>query len=110
MNKGNLLFNKYIAMLAVSGALISPSPVLSKEQGQLVEQLCSSCHSLNNLKRSAGYSQDDWKTLISYMVDTGADTQLTEDISAYLADHYPVNTKRESKVITQGRIILCKHS
>ena len=100
MSKNRFLFNKYVAVMAVSGTLAAPVTVLSNEQGPLVEQLCASCHSLNNLESSAGYSQQDWQTLISYMVDTGEGTALSKDISAYLAEHYPVNTKRESKVVT----------
>jgi len=99
MSRDKSVVNKYVAVMAVSGVLISPVSVLAKEPKQLVGQLCSSCHSLKNLDRSAGYSQEHWKTLISYMVDTGSDTQLTQDISAYLAEHYPVNAKRDSKVV-----------
>ena len=99
MSKDKSVVNKYVAVMALSGVLISPVSVLAKEPKQLVEQLCSSCHSLKNLERSTGYSQEHWKTLISYMVDTGSDTQLTQDVSAYLAEHYPVNAKRESKVV-----------
>ncbi|KKL52322.1 hypothetical protein LCGC14_2286590, partial [marine sediment metagenome] len=68
MSKNRFLFNKYVAVMAVSGTLAAPVTVLSNEQGPLVEQLCASCHSLNNLESSAGYSQQDWQTLISYMV------------------------------------------
>ncbi|MFQ3257623.1 MULTISPECIES: cytochrome C [Pseudoalteromonas] len=99
MSKNRFLFNKYVLVMAVSGTLAVPLPVLSNDKGPLVEQLCASCHSLTNLERSAGYSQQDWQTLISYMVDAGVDTALNKDISAYLAEHYPVNTKRESKVV-----------
>ncbi len=99
MSKNRFLFNKYVLVMAVSGTLFAPLPVLSNDKGPVVEQLCASCHSLTNLERSAGYSQQDWQTLISYMVDAGADTALNKDISAYLAEHYPVNTKRESKVV-----------
>ncbi|MEI8664780.1 cytochrome C [Pseudoalteromonas sp. B28] len=99
MSKNRFLFNKYVLVMAVSGTLFAPLSVYGKDEGPVVEQLCASCHSLTNLERSAGYSQQDWQTLISYMVDAGADTALNKDISAYLAEHYPVNTKRESKVV-----------
>ena len=99
MRKNRFLFNKHFVATVALGALAAPLPVLSNEPEVLVEQLCASCHSLNNLDRSAGYSQADWQTLISYMVDTGEGTALSKDISAYLAKHYPVNNKRESTVV-----------
>ena len=99
MRKNLFLSNKHVVATVALGALAAPLPVLSNEPGVLVEQLCASCHSLNNLERSAGYSQADWQTLISYMVDTGEGAALSKDISAYLAKHYPVNNKRESTVV-----------
>jgi len=99
MSKGQSLFNKCMFAALVSGAFVAPVSAASKEPNQQVEQLCSTCHSLKNIERSAGYSQENWKTLISYMVNTGSDTQLTNDVSTYLAAHYPVNSKRESKVV-----------
>ena len=91
--------NKYIVAMILLGAATAPLSAMSKEPSQLVEQLCSSCHSLNNIERSAGYSKAHWQTLMSYMIDTSANSQLTEELSAYLANNYPVNAKRESKVV-----------
>jgi len=56
MRKNRFLFNKHVVAMAALGVLAAPLPVLSNEPGVLVEQLCASCHSLNNLERSAGYS------------------------------------------------------
>lgn len=36
---------------------------------------------------------------MSYMIDTSSNSQLTEELSAYLANNHPVNAKRESKVV-----------
>ncbi|MGO2013120.1 MAG: Vgb family protein [Pseudoalteromonas sp.] len=99
MSKDQFLFNKCIFAMLVSGAFVAPVSAESKKPNQLVEQLCSSCHSLKNIEHSSGYSKEHWKMLISYMVDTGKDSNLAEQLSGYLADNYPVNTKRESKVV-----------
>lgn len=42
--------NRYIVAMILLGAATAPLSVMSKEPSQLVEQLCSSCHSLNNLR------------------------------------------------------------
>ncbi|MBE0459241.1 cytochrome C [Pseudoalteromonas sp. KG3] len=92
--------NRYIVAMILLGAATAPLSVMSKEPSQLVEQLCSSCHSLNNIEHRAGYSKAHWQTLMSYMIDTSANSQLTEELSAYLANNYSVNAKRESKVVS----------
>ncbi|WAJ72389.1 virginiamycin B lyase family protein [Catenovulum adriaticum] len=98
MSKRKFSSQKYMVVTALL-SIFTPVSAADKKPEQLVDQLCSTCHSLNNLKHSSGYSQKDWKTLISYMVNTNSDKKLTQNITGYLAEHYPVNTKRESTVI-----------
>lgn len=63
-------------------------------QEQMANQLCSSCHSLANLERSAGYNQTHWKTLLGYMVELN--DEQADELSLYLAKHYPENNRRAS--------------
>ncbi|MEM6709204.1 MAG: cytochrome C [Pseudomonadota bacterium] len=59
-----------------------------------VERLCVACHRLSNIERSAGYSEGDWKRLLSTMIDLSATPALEARITGYLATHYPPNDRR----------------
>jgi virginiamycin B lyase len=54
----------------------------------LVQNHCSTCHSLTTISRSAGYaSAMEWRRVFSTMVhlpDSQADT-----VAAYLSEHFP---------------------
>lgn len=78
---------------------ITSTPVLSNEQAQIAEQLCSTCHRVSNLERSSGYTKAHWETLVSYMVNLDTNKQLSVELSEFLANNYPVNNKRDSKVV-----------
>ncbi|GIU52850.1 cytochrome C [Shewanella sp. KT0246] len=78
---------------------LSPKSVISNELENTVNQLCSTCHRVSNLERSSGYSKQDWNSLVSYMVDVDASNKELNQISEYLAEKYPINDKRASKVI-----------
>ena len=74
-------------------------PQLPEGDGkQLVEIACYSCHSSINIVRSAGYdSIDEWKHVISSMVDL-SDAQETT-IASYLSEHYPADESRQPTLI-----------
>ena len=65
------------------------------EGKDLVQAMCTVCHNANQIVNSAGYTQDQWKELISYMVDISGRPQ-EETIARYLAANFPPNTRRAS--------------
>ena len=65
---------------------------------QLVENLCSSCHSVATITRAAGYSSaEQWRALFSTMIEL-SDAQ-ANTIASYLAQHYPEDTSRRPNLI-----------
>ena len=65
---------------------------------QLVENLCSSCHSVATITRAAGYSEpEQWRALFSTMIEL-SDAQ-ANTIATYLAQHYPEDTSRRPNLI-----------
>ncbi len=65
---------------------------------QLVENLCSSCHSIATITRAAGYSSpQQWRALFSTMIELN-DVQ-ANTIATYLAQHYPEDVSRRPNLI-----------
>lgn len=86
------------------GLLHSHSPVLAIESPavdvkELIENVCTSCHAANMIERSSGYTQEDWAELTNTMIDLSDNPEMRDEIVAYLAQHYPPNNKRASKLI-----------
>jgi virginiamycin B lyase len=65
----------------------------------LVQTVCTACHRPNQITRSSGYSQQQWQELIGTMVDLSASPAERDKITAYLATHFPPNTKRTPKLV-----------
>lgn len=64
----------------------------------LVENVCSSCHSVATITRAAGFSTpEQWHDLFSTMIDLPAAQAST--IAAYLAEHFPEDTSRRPNLI-----------
>ncbi len=88
--------------LAISTAVTAQSrapQALPEGPGKaLVENLCTSCHSIATITRAAGFSSaQQWHDLFSTMVElpqAQADT-----IANYLAEHYPEDTSRRPNLI-----------
>jgi virginiamycin B lyase len=58
---------------------------------EMVQTLCSGCHSLNNITQGWGYDKAGWNDLISSMVKLPADTQ--DQVSTYLGEHFSSKTR-----------------
>src|SRR5215208_5992813 len=63
-----------------------------------VEGLCGSCHALNLIQNSSGYTRDQWKELVGYMVDLSNSPQ-QNDILDYLAANFAPNNQRAAKPV-----------
>ena len=95
-----------VALLALLAVFTVPVRALEEGAGRAdVEALCSACHRLGLIERSAGYTQPEWTALIGTMIDLSADPQLRARITGYLAEHYPPNDRR-SPVLVPGPVEL----
>ncbi len=91
--------------LAVSALLITPAPAqtsgaaLAEGAGrEVVQAQCSSCHNMNQITRSSGYSRAHWDELIATMVDLPPEQK--DAVLDYLAQHYPASyNPRPSRVV-----------
>ena len=75
---------------------------------ELVESTCTSCHSMRMITRSSGYTAEDWRELTSTMIDLSATPDIKENISRYLAEHFPPNNKRTATIIPGNKKITFK--
>jgi virginiamycin B lyase len=69
------------------------------EGKQLVENLCTSCHRIDQITRSSGYTMDGWKELTSAMLDLSANPHDQTTITGYLARHFPPNNERAPRLV-----------
>src|SRR5262245_29066902 len=78
-------------------AQTAPAPTLPGEgKGkELVQQICTSCHGLNQIMNSSGYSKEHWAELIGNMVDLSSSAQQRDQIVGYLAQNFPPNDRRK---------------
>jgi virginiamycin B lyase len=67
----------------------------------LVENLCQSCHKVENVHRSLGYAEEEWRALIGTMIDLKG-TQELGTIAAYLSKHFPKDVNRQA-VLVDGK-------
>ncbi len=65
----------------------------------VVEGTCTGCHQADTITQSSGYSRDGWKELIATMIDLSPIPETRDEITQYLARHYPPNTKRAPKTM-----------
>ncbi len=98
---------KFIWLSALTISLLN-MPVLAQDRArqslpegpgkQLVESLCSSCHSVATITRAAGFnSPEQWRDLFSTMIEL-SDSQ-AQTIADYLAQHYPEDESRRPNLI-----------
>jgi virginiamycin B lyase len=84
-----------IAPLAAEG---QAAELPEGEGKELVQSLCTSCHKMNRMNRSSGYSREGWRELIQTMVDLSANPA-GETISEYLAVHFPAGTRLKPTLV-----------
>ena len=64
----------------------------------LVQGMCAACHDLNMITRSSGYSREDWRELISSMINLSG-TPAEDAITKYLATHFPANDRLKPTLV-----------
>ena len=64
---------------------------------ELVQRACTTCHGVNQISNSTGYTKERWQALFGNMIklpDPQADT-----VAQYLATHFPHKPGREPKLV-----------
>ena len=84
------LFIVIIALMLPARAIALPDG----EGKQLVEGVCSSCHGTSLIERSSGYTREDWRFLVSTMIDLSNNPATESSILDYLAANFPPSANR----------------
>ena len=66
----------------------------------LVEGACTTCHQVNQITGSSGYTREGWKEISGTMINLAATPAEQDKITAYLATHFPPNAKRAPKPVS----------
>lgn len=90
-----------LVALLCSSALSQPAFAQELPEGEarsLVESVCSTCHGLNLISRSAGFdSVEGWRDFVESMVDLAEPQAHT--VSTYLAEHFPAQPERRPTIV-----------
>lgn len=98
-------FYSFLTLLFLGNSVIAKneSHSVPEEQGELLlQQQCSACHNTSRIQGSSGYTLNEWKELISSMVDLSSHPN-REQLTSYLAEQYPPNLKR-SPTLRSGSV------
>ena len=76
-----------------------PPPLPDGKGKQLVEGVCASCHALQLIQNSSGYTREHWRELIGYMIDLSGSPAQQSEIADYLATNFPPNNRRAAKLV-----------
>lgn len=102
------MFRFGLSVAVFSAGLLSAAPAYSQSSDNnalpdgpgkdLVQTVCTTCHGVNYITRSAGYtSASEWHRVFSTMVDLPA--AQAETIASYLATHFPEDVSRRPNLI-----------
>jgi virginiamycin B lyase len=72
-------------------------PPLSLPEGKakpMVEGICASCHAIQLIPNSSGYTREHWQELVSTMIDLSGNKEQHNEIIDYLATNFPPNKRR----------------
>jgi len=81
------------------GQAKAPPPLPDGKGRQLVEGICSTCHALQLISSSSGYTREHWKELTGYMIDLSGSPSQQNEILDYLAANFPPNDRRTPKLV-----------
>ena len=91
------------AIFAMSGAaavaaIVAPALAQNLPNGsgkEVTEKICSGCHDLSPIT-DAGFSRQDWETVVKSMIDMGAtiSPEQVAVITNYLAANFPPKPQR----------------
>ena len=103
-----------VSFAGVIGCALLPAAAQAQGSGlpegpgrELVEAMCTGCHQTNQITRSSGYTREGWKELTGTMVDLSVSPEQQDEITRYLATHFPPNDRRAPRLIPgEARISL----
>ncbi len=99
--KATTLLISTLVLAATQTALAqrgAPPPLPEGAGKELVQNVCSTCHSTASISRAAGYSSAaEWRRVFSTMVELN-DAQAST-IADYLAEHFPEDESRRPTLI-----------
>jgi virginiamycin B lyase len=101
MTRSFLTFILGVYLMSMAPAAYSAQAPVQLPDGEgkpLVQGLCATCHELNLIPRSSGYTRAGWRELIGNMINI-AGTPAEDAITQYLATHFPPNTNLQPKLI-----------
>lgn len=75
---------------------------------ELVEGVCTGCHTTRNITGSSGYTKAGWAELAATMIDLSGDPDLRDELTGYLASHFPPNERRAATLVPGDREITFK--
>ena len=81
------------------GQAKAPPPLPDGKGKQLVEGICATCHALQLIPNSSGYTREHWKELVGYMIDLSGSAAQQTEIIEYLATNFPPNNRRTPKLV-----------
>ncbi|MCX7546205.1 hypothetical protein OS173_12645 [Marinicella sp. S6413] len=61
--------------------------------------MCTSCHAVNRITESKGYSREHWLALTDTMIDLSSDQTNRALIADYLANNFPPNERRAPTLV-----------
>jgi virginiamycin B lyase len=96
-----------LQMVSVAAVLAGGlAPAVAQGQGlpegagkEVVEAVCTGCHSTSQITRSSGYTQTGWQALTGTMIDLSGDPAQRDAIMGYLAAHFPPNDARAPTLV-----------
>ena len=98
---------RLVIVLIAAGSFFVSAPIGAQQQTTqlpdgdgkpLVQAMCTTCHDINQITRSSGYSRDGWRELIGTMMNLSG-TPANEAITAYLAKNFPASDRLKPKLI-----------
>ena len=83
-----------------ASAQFGPPPELPDGDGkEMVETVCTACHTTFNIVGGSGYTEAGWAALSETMVDLSETPEIKSEIVSYLAEHFPPNVERHASLI-----------
>jgi virginiamycin B lyase len=60
----------------------------------MVEGICATCHAIQLIPSSSGYTREHWQELVATMIDLSGNKEQQNEIIDYLATNFPPNKRR----------------
>ena len=96
----SLIAAAFLLIPASASAQGKPPPPLPEGKGrQLVEGMCASCHALQLIHNSSGYTREHWRELVGYMMDLSKSPEQQAEVIDYLTTNFPPNNRRPAKPV-----------